>query len=125
MESEGQKDSHHLTKDILSFLHLDSEKSIERFLKMKEIFFVRFHLPEIDFIRDEIGRCYTIGADHACITLTNLLLERYCKLILIYKHSGFKTIQGLKNIEQDFKPAMKIYNSMTLGETLLECKSKE
>jgi hypothetical protein len=85
---------------------------------------IQFHLPELDILRNEIGRCFEISAYRACITLTNLLLERYCKLILVYKATGFKTIQNLKNIEKDFKPANKRYSSMTLGETLMECKNQ-
>ena len=93
-------------------------------VQIQQVLNVQFHLPELDVLRNEIVKCFEIAAYHACITVTNLLLERYCKLILIYKATGFKTIQNLKDLENGFKPANKKYSSMTLGETLLECKKE-
>ncbi|HEX8331299.1 MAG TPA: hypothetical protein VF622_01685 [Segetibacter sp.] len=106
--------------ELLEFLNVSPDAN-QRFLKVKEVFQVQFHLPEIDFVRNEIGKSYAIAAYHGMITLTNLLLERYCKLTLIYKFTGFRSIQDLKNLAEDFKPAMKRYNKMSLGETLQEC----
>jgi hypothetical protein len=98
-----------------------SAEAVNRYFKVKEVFQVEFYLPEIDFVRLETGRCYVIAAYHGMITLTNLLLERYRKLILIYKYTGFKSIQDLKNLAEDFKQANKKYSKMSLGETLQEC----
>jgi len=96
----------------------------QRIYIVRDILKIQFHLPELDILRNEIGKCFEINAHHACIMMTNLLLERYCKLVLIYKATGFKSIQNLKDLEIDFKPANKKYSSMSLGETLLECKKE-
>jgi hypothetical protein len=96
----------------------------KKLAEIKDALKVQFQIPELDIIRNEIGKCYEVSAFHGCITLTNLLLERYCKLILIYKATGFKTIQNLKDIEGEFKIANKKYASMTLGETLKQCKEQ-
>lgn len=96
----------------------------EELSQIQEAVKLQFYIPELDILRNEIAACANISAYHACITITNLLLERYCKLVLIYKSTGFKTIQNLKDIEQEFRPGMKKYNSMSLGETLTECKNE-
>jgi hypothetical protein len=116
-----------LIKSILLFEYMSLKNlSMERnkIDRVKEILDIQFHLPELDILRNEIGKCFEINAHHACIMLTNLLLERYCKLVLIYKATGFKSIQNLKDLEKDFKPANKKYSTMSLGETLLECKKE-
>jgi hypothetical protein len=124
MSADDQASKKDISSDVLQFLNLSSDAT-DRFMKVMEVFQVEFHIPEIDFVRHEIGRCYVVAAYHGMITLTNLLLERYCKLILIYKFTGFKSIQDLKNLAEDFKPANKKYNKMTLGDTLQECLNEE
>jgi len=47
-----------------------------------------FMIPEIDIPRMEACHCYVIGATTACVTLTNHLLERYCKELLIQVEFG-------------------------------------
>ena len=117
-----QTNGDNTVKEMLLFAGVVTIAAKERYLKIKEIFSVRYSLPEIDFIRDEIGKSYINGSDHACILLTNMLLERYCKEILIYKMSGFTFIKDLTNIESDFAPALKKYKSLSLEQTLKECK---
>ena len=69
-------------------------------------------------MRDEIGRCYVIGADHACITLTNHLLERYLKSFLILKESNFLTLEKLEGLKNIFEKANEKYLGLDLSETL-------
>lgn len=109
---------------MLYLLGVINKEAQERFFKIKDIFSVKFSLPEIDFLREEIGKCLVLGADHACILLTNMLLERYCKQVLIYKKSGFTSIQDLTTIEREFAPAIKKYKNFSLEQTLKECKSQ-
>jgi hypothetical protein len=95
-----------------------------RFKQVEEIVAVKFHIPDLDFLRTEITKSYIIGADHGCIMLCNMLLERYCKLVLIYKESGFKTIQDLDTIEERFRPLVKKYDKLNLSETLMKCRKE-
>ncbi|RZJ98856.1 MAG: hypothetical protein EOO46_23770 [Flavobacterium sp.] len=90
---------------------------------MKNILMVEFHQPEFDILRREIGRCFVINAYHACITLTNHLLERYCKILLISFESGFKTIVELESLESIFEAANKKYLKADLNETLNACRT--
>lgn len=118
------KEPDNTVKEMLLFAGVVTLAAKERYLKIKEIFSVRYSLPEIDFIRDEIGKCFVNGSDHACILLTNMLLERYCKEVLIYKMSGFTFIKDLTTIEKDFAPALKKYKNLSLEQTLQECKKE-
>lgn len=113
-----------ITQEFISFCHPDIAASIQRYLEVKEILAVQFQLPEIDIIRNEFGRCYAVGAHHACITLTNHLLERYCKLVLIAKDSGNLTISDLETIEDRFAPSIEKYMTKDLSATLAACKTQ-
>lgn len=113
-----------LIQDLDTFLLGDKSQAQNRYNLVRHVLKVQFHLPEIDFVRNEIGKCYVIGAYQACITLTNHLLERYCKLVLIAKNSDNFSFTDLETIEDRFAPTMKEYMSQNLSFTLNACKSQ-
>src|SRR5687767_4756883 len=77
---------------MVTFCRVGDAAALSRFELIEKIFQVEFHQPEFDILRKEIGRCYVIDAHQGCITLTNHLVERYCKMLLIYVESNFKKI---------------------------------
>lgn len=81
-------------------------------------------VPEIDIPRIEACRCYVIGATTACVTLTNHLLERYCKELLIQVDFGNPFMRSNFQLDGTPPPDMSIYLSKDLSQTLAACKSK-
>lgn len=111
-----------ILNDLVTFCRVGDMGALERFELIKPIFEIEFHQYEFDCLRYEIGRCYVIDAYQACITLTNHLLERYCKMLLIYYDSGFKKIKDLKSVEKSFSEANSKYLDKDLSTTLQVCK---
>lgn len=107
---------------FLAFCGIADSHAYSRYEYMQNILAVEFYQPEFDIIRKEIGRCFVISAYHACITLTNLLLERYCKMLLISFESDFKTMTELKSLESTFEEANKKYLQADLNQTLNACR---
>jgi len=96
----------------------------DRLRQVQPIVSENFMVPEIDIPRMEACDCYVIGAFTACITLTNHLLERYCKELLITVEFGppFMRMDHLWNGSSP--PDLSIYLSKDLSQTLAACKSK-
>jgi hypothetical protein len=82
-----------------------------------------FMVPEIDIPRMEACNCYVIGATTACITLTNHLLERYCKELLIQVEFGPSFMRT--SFQFDYPPPdLSVYLNKDLSRTLAALKSK-
>ena len=107
---------------FFAFCGIADLEAFSRYEYMKNILMVEFYQPEFDILRKEIGRCFVTNAYHACITLTNHLLERYCKILLISFESGFKTIADLKSLESIFEAANEKYLQADLNQTLNACR---
>jgi hypothetical protein len=80
-------------------------------------------LPEIDIIRMEICSCYIIGAYTACITLTNHLLEKYCKELLIIVDFGASFLR-IPDFDGTPLPDLSIHLNKDLSDSLRACKTK-
>jgi hypothetical protein len=117
-EFENKKKS-----EMIAFCQITDTDSLKRYELIKRILEVEFYQSEFDILRKEIGRCYVIAAYQACITLTNHLLERYCKILLIHIKSDFKTIKNLKSLESQFDLANKAYLDADLNSTLNACRN--
>jgi hypothetical protein len=104
--------------EMINFCQLNDTNSLRRYELIKQILEVEFHQSEFDILRKEIGRCYVIAAYQACITLTNHLLERYCKILLIHIKSDFKIINNLESLESQFEEGIKAYSDKDLNITL-------
>jgi hypothetical protein len=117
-ELENKKNS-----EMMAFCQITDTDSLKRYEFIKRILEVEFYQSEFDILRKEIGRCYVIAAYQACITLTNHLLERYCKILLIHIKSDFKTINNLESLESQFEVANKSYLDADLNSTLNACRS--
>lgn len=83
-----------------------------------------FMVPEIDIPRREACNCYVIGATTACITLTNHLLERYCKELLIQVEFGPPFMRVNFQLDGTPPPDLSVYLNKNLSQTLAACKSK-
>jgi hypothetical protein len=111
-----------LVEEMFAFCRITDEEAIHRYILIKKIIKDEFYQPEFDILRNEIGRCYVLQAHQACITLTNHLLERYCKILVVYFETGFKTIDDLDSIEEGFEVANKKYMRKDLSSILNVCK---
>lgn len=103
----------------------DLVQASKRFEIVQSVVSVQMLLSEIDLPRMEICSCFVTGAYTACITLTNHLLERYCKeLLLVYDHGNeFMRLDKMRNglpIE-----SFSYYMKKDLSATLRACKHKE
>jgi hypothetical protein len=85
--------------EMMAFCQITDKESLKRYELIKQILEIEFYQDEFDILRNEIGRCYVIAAYQACITLTNHLLEKYCKILLIHIKSDFKTIRIISKEE--------------------------
>jgi hypothetical protein len=79
---------------------------------------------EIDSISQEIRICLLIELYQASITLTNHLLEKALKLILIHAESDSKQIDSFETMNSTWLEASKIYNKMDLNDTINKVCSK-
>jgi len=102
----------------------DTYQASARFEKVQSIISVNLLLPEIDTPRMEICSCYVIAAYTACITLTNHLLERYCKELLTVFDFGDVLWQNVFLTDGTPKPDLSRYINKDLSTTLKACKTK-
>lgn len=117
-----EQNSRKVLEDLVAFCRVGDTGTLQRYELVSKILEVEFHQYEFDCLRREISRCYVVDACQACITLTNHLLERYCKMLLIYHDSGFKKISDLKSVEGSFEEANTKYLDKDLSTTLRACK---
>jgi hypothetical protein len=73
---------------------------------------------EIDSIIKELNFCLLLDLYQASITLTNHLLEKSLKLLLIYNESGKKYVNDLSKINELYGEASRKYNSKDLNDTI-------
>ncbi len=95
-----------------------------RLKQVRPIISETFMIPEIDVPRRDICNCYVIGATTACITLTNHLLERYCKELLIQVEFGPPFMRINFEVDTTSPPDLSVYLNKDLSQTLAACKSQ-
>lgn len=117
------QDEKEMISKVAAFCQVIDSSALHRYGLMEQILKTEFYQPEFDILRKEIGRCFVTASYQGCITLTNHLLERYCKLLLIYFESGIKTISDLQSIEERFEKVNKRYLDADLNDTLNKCRS--
>jgi hypothetical protein len=79
---------------------------------------------ELDSVIREINYCIILDLWQASITLTNHLLEKYLKLILIFNEDGKKQIIDAATINLLYGQATKKYNNKDLNDTINMACSK-
>lgn len=109
---------------MASFCRIVDHEALHRYRLVEPILQTEFYQPEFDILRNEIGRCFVTASYQACITLTNHLLERYCKILLVYTETEFKTIDNVPDLETGFDKANQKYMDKMFSETLKACRSK-
>lgn len=109
---------------MATFCQIVDKSALYRYGLVETILRKEFYQPEFDILRKEIGRCFVAGSYQACITLTNHLLERYCKILLVYTETGFKTIDDVDDLETGFDSANEKFMDKTLSQTLNACRTK-
>ncbi|WP_295797622.1 hypothetical protein [Mucilaginibacter sp.] len=111
---------------LLSSILIDRFSSaVARMAQVQSIIAENFMLPEIDIPRIEACNCYVIGATTACITLTNHLLERYCKELLIQVEFGPPFMRTSFQFDNSPSPDLSVYLNKDLSRTLAALKSKD
>ncbi len=73
---------------------------------------------ELDLIIKEINFCLILDLSQACITLTNHLLEKTLKLLLIYEETGKKQVTDLSKIDELYGNACNRFNGKDLNDTI-------
>lgn len=111
-----------IIEGMANFCRIADKKALIRYEIIRQVLETEFHQYEFDVLRREIGRCYVVSAYQGCITLTNHLLERYCKILLICYESGFKTVSDLKSLESTFEKANQKYMNADLNTVLNACR---
>lgn len=102
----------------------DIPRASLRFDIIKPVISESMLLPQIDIPRMEACSCFVIGAYTALVTLTNHLLERYCKeLLLVYDH-GNEFMRMYKREENIPIESSSYYLKKDLSSVLKSCKSK-
>lgn len=102
----------------------DMVRASMRFEVIKPVISESMLLPEIDSPRMEICSCFVIGTYTACVTLTNHLLERYCKeLLFVYDH-GNQFMRMHKRDNNLPVETLSYYLGKDLSAILRACKSK-
>jgi hypothetical protein len=109
---------------LTSILPDDIQNASLRLKKVRQITSESFLLPELDGPRREICNCYVIGAYSACITLTNHLLERYCKELLLTVEFGNPFLRAGSSSNKTAPPDLSQYLNKDLSATLSACKTK-
>ncbi len=51
------------------FLGTVKLSTLQQFQQIEDIITLQFHIPDSDFLRFEIAKCYATGADHGSIML--------------------------------------------------------
>ncbi len=81
-------------------------------------------LYEVDSISQEIRMCLMLEFFQASITLTNHLLEKTLKLLLIHAESDKKQIDSFETMNSNWLEASNKYNSKDLYDTINIASSK-
>jgi hypothetical protein len=102
----------------------DMVRASKRFEIIQPVISERLLLDEIDNPRMEICSCFVIGAYTACITLTNHLLERYCKELLLVHDHGNEFMRSYKMENNLPVESLSAYLKKDLSTILRACKSK-
>jgi hypothetical protein len=111
-------------KLLSSLLMGKFSSAVVRLTQVQSITAENFMIPEIDIPRIESCNCYVMGATTACITLTNHLLERYCKELLIQVEFGPSFIRTSFQLDDSPPPDLSVYLNKDLSRTLAALKSK-
>lgn len=99
---------------------------LERYVQVRNCYLTTYSLSEIDPIRDEICRCIVFGLNQAAITLTNNLLEKGLKALLINDELRKLIPQGMshENIESAFKKPIEDFSGKSMEQTINACATR-
>jgi hypothetical protein len=92
------------------------------FAQVRAALNTEYDLPELEKLRKELCFCVTMGLWQASICLTNVLLERFLKSILIYNNTttSCKGTASLPEMLGTLEVSQKKYEDMGLSQTTSE-----
>jgi hypothetical protein len=94
----------------------------KNFSKVYPFLNTSFGQYELDAIHHEICYCLLLDLTQASITLTNHLLEKHLKLLLIYNEKGRdRQAQSLNDLNDLYGEASAQYGSLDLNDTINRC----
>ena len=109
-------------KPITEFL---TTAMVRNFNKVQPLLNTSFGQYELDSVHQEICYCLLLDLTQASITLTNHLLEKHLKLLLIYNEKGQgRQAQNLKEMYELYGEASAKYGSQDLSNTINLCCSR-
>lgn len=81
-----------------------------------------YNLTEVDFIRHEVCICLTLEQNQAAITLTNHLIEKYLKYLLIHNEQ-VKDVVDLNAIIEHYKTQVEAFGGKDLSVIINKCRN--
>ena len=92
--------------------------------KIADIISVPYNWPLLDAIRHEICDCILVGSTQAAVTLTNHLLEKALKALLMHSEPSNQNYTDAAEIEAHFENLNNQYGGMVLQKTIDACANK-
>jgi hypothetical protein len=92
--------------------------------KISDILSTPYNWPLLDSIRQEICNCILIDSSQAAVTLTNHLLEKSLKAVLMHNKPSNQNYTDAAEIEQHFENMNNQFGSIVLHKTITACHEK-
>lgn len=92
--------------------------------KISNIMSTPYNWPLLDSIRQEICNCILIDSSQAAVTLTNHLLEKSLKTVLMHNEPSNQNYSDAAEIEQHFENMNNQFGSIDLHKTITACHEK-
>lgn len=109
----------------LEFLKQDLEHRVtQNFDKVQDLITSPYNWPLLDSIRHEICNCILVDCSQAAVTLTNHLLEKSLKAVLMHNEPSNQNYTDAREIEEHFENMNNQYGSIVLHQTIDTCKDK-
>jgi len=101
------------------------KKITQNFSKVSDILLNPYNWPLLDSIRQEICNCILIDSSQAAVTLTNHLLEKSLKAVLMHNESSNQNYTDASEIEQHFENMNNQFGNIVLHKTISACHEKK
>jgi hypothetical protein len=110
--------------DILPLTDDITQRVQRNFEKITDIINAPYNWPLLDSIRNEICDCILVDSTQAAVTLTNHLLEKSLKALLMHSEPSNQNYTDAAEIEAHFENLNNQYGGMMLNRTIDTCAEK-
>ena len=111
--------------ELLSQISKDyNERVNKNFEAIADLVTTPYNWQLLDAIRQEICDCILIGASQAAVTLTNHLLEKSLKALLMHNEPNNQNYTDTTEIEAHFENLNNLYGGEILNNTINACVDK-